>query len=175
MRDKVLMTALLAAALINVAYARQHGQHKTQGHGHDAHTQGVNKRGNRVMGFDQQKTTHHFLLYQDGGAIEVTANDASDTQSREQIRKHLRDIARLFAEGNFNAPLLIHARTPPGVPAMRRLKSAIKYDFEESERGARIRIRTSHPKALPAVHQFLRFQIKDHQTGDSTEVKREGR
>lgn len=27
-----------------------------------------------------------------------------------------------------------------------------------------------HPKALKAIHEFLRFQIAEHQTGDSTEI-----
>jgi len=28
-----------------------------------------------VMGFSHEKTTHHFQLYKDGGAIQVTVND----------------------------------------------------------------------------------------------------
>jgi hypothetical protein len=31
-------------------------------------------------------------------------------------------------------------------------------------------IETNNPKALKAVHDFLRFQIAEHQTGDPTEV-----
>ena len=31
------------------------------------------KRGDHVMGFSDEKTTHHLRLYRDGGAIEVTA------------------------------------------------------------------------------------------------------
>jgi hypothetical protein len=30
------------------------------------------------MGFSHDKTTHHFRLYPDGGAIEVTADDPND-------------------------------------------------------------------------------------------------
>ena len=29
---------------------------------------GMEERGNRVLGFDQMKTTHHFRLFQDGEA-----------------------------------------------------------------------------------------------------------
>ncbi|SPE25161.1 conserved exported hypothetical protein [Candidatus Sulfopaludibacter sp. SbA3] len=43
----------------------------------------MNNRGDRVMGFSHEKTTHHFRLYADGGAIEVTANDPRDTASRD--------------------------------------------------------------------------------------------
>jgi len=31
-------------------------------------------------------------------------------------------------------------------------------------------IETANPKALKAIHEFLRFQIAEHQTGDSTEI-----
>ena len=37
-------------------------------------------------------------------------------------------------------------------------------------RGDQVRIATSNPEALRAVHEFLRFQIRDHRTGDSLTV-----
>jgi len=139
------------------------------GHKHDAHLDGVNQRGDQAMGFSHAKTTHHFFLKPDGGAIEVTANDPADAASRDQIRMHLKHIARKFAEGDFAAPMFIHSQTPPGVPAMKQLKAEIKYEFEELERGGRVRIRASNAEALNAIHEFLRFQIDDHQTGDAKE------
>ena len=60
---------------------------------HSKHQQ-MEHRGNQGMGFDQQKTTHHFLLRKDGGAIQVTANSAADKSSKEEIQMHLRHIAR---------------------------------------------------------------------------------
>jgi hypothetical protein len=123
------------------------------------------------MGFSHEKTTHHFRLFKDGGAIEVTANDPKDSESRDQIRMHLSHIARMFADGNFQAPMLIHDQTPPGVPALQRLKAEVRYRFEEIDGGGRVRITTKSAEALTALHEFLRFQIADHQTGDSTEVK----
>jgi len=136
-----------------------------------SHTEGVNKRGDEVMGFDDAKTTHHFRLQSDGGAIEVEADDANDTASRDQIRQHLGHIAGLFADGNFNAPMLIHGREPDGVPTMQRLKAEIRYRFEESDKGGRVSISTGNPEAVEAIHDFLRFQIRDHQTGDPTNVE----
>lgn len=176
MRSKLLMTTAVAAALLTAAvYTRgghfpQDGQLPAQGHGHDSHVEGVDQRGARVMGFDHKKTKHHFLLHPDGGAIEVTANAADDKESRDLIRKHLGHIAKMFAEGNFKAPMLIHDRTPPGVPVMERLKAEIEYRYEETERGGRVVIKTGNEEALRAIHEFLRFQIEDHRTGDSTEV-----
>ena len=55
---------------------------------------------------------------------------------------------------------------------MQKLKSNIEYKFEETEQGARIVISTNSPDALRAIHDFLRFQIKEHKTGDSLDVSR---
>ncbi|HUI58127.1 MAG TPA: hypothetical protein VLY04_24300 [Bryobacteraceae bacterium] len=153
-----ILSSVLALACI--VYGQQDSAH------HDA----VNKNGDRVMGFSHEKTTHHFRLYGDGGAIEVRANDPRDTESRDQIRTHLAHIAEMFAAGDFNAPMLIHDQVPPGVPVLQRLKSEITYRYERTAQGGRVRISTRNSEALNAVHDFLRFQIADHQTGDPTTV-----
>ena len=138
----------------------------------DAQTEMVH-RGDQMMGFSAAKTTHHFRLFQDGGAIEVAVNDPNDTQSRDQIRLHLSHIASMFSEGNFNAPMFIHDTTPPGVTTMTKLSGEIRYDYEETTAGARIRIKTHDTQALDAVHAFLLFQIIEHHTGDSAVVVQE--
>ncbi len=148
-----------------------HEQHApTEGNakdGHAAHLAAVNARGEQAMGFSQTKTTHHFLLRPDGGAIQVEVNEPTGTAKREQIRQHLAHIAELFAAGDFQTPMLVHEQVPPGVPEMKRLRAAIKFAYEETEQGGRVLISTNDAEALAAVHEFLRFQIKDHQTGDS--------
>lgn len=131
---------------------------------------GINARGDQIMGFSHDKTTHHFLLYPDGGAIEISANDPGDIQSRDQIHRHLQHITGMFSAGDFNAPMLIHAQTPPGVPILQKLHKDVSYQFEEADRGARIRIASSNAEAVRAIHDFLRFQIQDHQTGDPETV-----
>ena len=55
---------------------------------------------------------------------------------------------------------------------MKRLKNKITYEAENSENGAQLRITTRDAEALAAIHDFLRFQIRDHQTGDSLEVQK---
>jgi hypothetical protein len=157
----VFFSALLTCGL---AAFPQHQEHD--------HHQAVNQRGDQVMGFSHEKTRHHFLLYSDGGAIEVETIDPKDTASRDQIRSHLRHISQLFAAGDFNAPLLIHDQTPPGVPVLQRLKSDVVYGFENRDNGAAIQILTKNPEALKAIHSFLRFQISDHQTGDKNDASR---
>lgn len=134
------------------------------------HAAGVDDRGDKGMGFSHTKTTHHFRIRTDGGAIEVTANDASDQTSRDQIRAHLAHIAMLFGQGNFDIPMFVHDQKPPGADVMGRMKSSIVYQYEEMETGGRVQIRTTDPQALSAVHDFLRFQIKEHRTGDPMEA-----
>jgi hypothetical protein len=159
-----MKTTILAAAFFACAAFAQNAQP-------DAHHDSVDKRGDQVMGFSHEKTTHHFVLAKDGGSIEVTANAAGDAASRDQIRMHLAHIAKMFASGDFSAPMLVHDRVPPGVPALHRLKAGISYRFEELDRGGAVRIRTANPEALKALHEFLRFQIDDHRTGDPKELK----
>ena len=53
---------------------------------------------------------------------------------------------------------------------MKRLMSEIKYQYEEIDRGAKVGISTTNAEAIKAVHEFLRFQIRDHKTGDPIEV-----
>jgi hypothetical protein len=164
---------ILAAAASYVAYAQQSNDAKKEAAGcpmADERTKGVNERGDKAMGFDHMKTAHHFRLTVDGGVIAVEANDIKDTESRDQIRRHLRHIAQMFSGGNFDTPMFIHAQNPPGVTLMRRLKDKIGYKFEETERGALVRISTDNKEALEAIHEFLRFQIKDHRTGDTMDV-----
>jgi hypothetical protein len=134
--------------------------------GHDAHLAAVNARGEAAMGFSQTETAHHFTLTRDGGLIQVEAKDPADAANRERVRQHLAHVARMFAAGDFDTPMLVHARAVPGTAAMSRLKSEIVYAFEETERGGRVRITAGSAEALAAVQEFLRFQIEDHQTGD---------
>jgi hypothetical protein len=132
----------------------------------------MNRRGALVMGFSHEKAVHHFRLHPDGGAIEVAANDAADTMTAAVIRKHLTHIAAMFADGNFNAPFLIHRQDPPGADMMSKLKSRISYTFEAMPSGGRVRIATVDGDAVRAVHEFLRFQITEHKTGDPLRVGR---
>ena len=124
------------------------------------------------MGFSHEKTTHHFHLLIDGGAIEIQSNDPADAASQEAIRQHLAMIAVKFSEGDFAIPMFIHDTSPPGVETMKRLKDKITYQAENTEHGAQLRITTHDTPALAAIHCFLRFQIQEHQTGDSLEEQK---
>jgi len=161
---KSLLLVLSIAATISGSQTAQ----KQQDHSsHDA----MQHRGNQGMGFDQQKTTHHFQLRKDGGAIQVTAKSVGDKESLDEIRMHLQHIRRAFSAGEFNIPMFVHDQTPPGVPAMTKLKDHIQYKYQSIANGGRVLISSSNPEAIAAVHDFLKFQITEHQTGDPLDVK----
>ena len=81
-------------------------------------------------------------------------------------------IAGMFAEGNFSIPMFVHNAVPPGVEKLKQLKKEITYAAENTPRGAQVRITTKNSEAIKAIHDFLRFQIEEHRTGDSMEVKK---
>lgn len=129
------------------------------------HTAGVNARGDQAMGFSHTAATHHFLLHTDGGEIRIEASSPQDGTS-DAIRRHLFEIARSFSAGDFETPRIIHDQIPPGVATLKRLRAAVTYSYSDTERGGRVELRTADAEALQAIHEFLRFQIREHQTGD---------
>jgi hypothetical protein len=134
------------------------------------HDQGVKERGAHVMGFDQDKTVHHFRLHPDGGAIDIAVKDGSDAANRDAIRSHLPHIAQMFGDGNFEAPMLVHDTDVPGTKQMAALKNRIRFVYVETPRGGRLDIVTTDAAAIAAVHEFMRFQIRDHKTGDTMAI-----
>jgi len=135
----------------------------------DPHAQ-MHERGNHAMGFDQDKTTHRFILYEDGGAIEVRVNNAGDTTNRDAIRSHLPHISKMFGSGDFSTPLVVHDTNVPGTKELAALKDRLQYTYVETPAGGRVDIVTTDREALDAVHKFLRYQIADHKTGDSAQI-----
>jgi hypothetical protein len=168
---KIVITLLLFVGLQLAAQDMQScPMHKEHMKAASQHQADVEKHGDEAMGFPHDKTTHHFRLYSDGGAIEVTVNDIKDSENMQAIRFHLTHIVTMFSNGEFSIPMFVHGQVPPGVPVMKDKHSEISYSFEESSAGGRVRIKSTNPDALKAIHQFLRFQIEDHHTGDTTEI-----
>jgi hypothetical protein len=130
----------------------------------------LNQRGDQVMGFSQEKTTHHFLLTTDGGKILVEANDPKDEETILQIRKHMGMVRDSFSNGDFEMPHAVHLEVPPGAETMKKSKNQIQYTYEETAKGAFVIITTKDPETESAIHDFLKFQIVEHQTGDPLKI-----
>ena len=172
-RTSTLLAVLTVLTLLpaRVSRAQAHPS-MPAGMTHEQHMALMKARGDQAMGFDQDKATHHFRLTATGGAVEVGANDAADLVTRDQIRAHLKTIAAQFADGVFEKPEQTHAETPPGVTTMQARKASIGYAYEEMPNGGRVRITTSDAAALAAVHDFLRYQIREHATGDPLTIQK---
>jgi len=142
-----------------------HKEHMKEASKHQAD---VEKHSDESMGFPHNKTSHHFRVYSDGGAIEVTVNDSKDSQDLQAIRTHLRQIVTMFANGDFS--MLAGSQVPPGVTEMKDKRAVISYSFDELPDGGRVRIKTGNHDALNAIHDFLSFQIGDRQTADTADI-----
>jgi hypothetical protein len=54
---------------------------------------------------------------------------------------------------------------------MKERREQMTFRFEETPRGGKVIIRMSDTRARDALHEFLRFQIREHRTGDPLNVK----
>ena len=126
----------------------------------------IKDHGAAAMGFDQDTTTHHFRMYSDGGAIDVSAHDTSDLAGIDRVRRHLQEIAAAFRRGDFGKPQATHSEVPPGVPVMQRLTHAITYTYCQTPGGGIVGISTTDAEARAAIHEFLVYQVREHKTGD---------
>ena len=113
------------------------------------------------MGVDQYTSLHRFDALRDGGRIELR-RDRDDSVGAAVIREHVRTIARAFASGDFATPAMVHLQTVPGADVMRERRRAIRYEPIDLPRGAALRIRSSDPVAVAAIHRFLAFQRREH-------------
>ncbi len=130
---------------------------------HDSAFAKVQERGAQVMGVDQYTSRHVFESLPDGGRIELQ-REVDDSAGASQIRRHLAEVAGQFARGEFTAPFLVHGQEVPGTRVMAAKRGRIRYRVASLPRGGEIRIRTSDPDAVAAVHEFLAFQRSDHRT-----------
>jgi hypothetical protein len=55
---------------------------------------------------------------------------------------------------------------PPGATTMAELKGEIVYRYQEALSGATLVIASKNAEAVRAVHEYFRYQIKEHHTGD---------
>jgi hypothetical protein len=166
--DVVMVSGLAAAAGLSgtpSAHAAPAHDHASCPHvAKDAHAAGVDQRHDQTTGMAGETSVHHFDLTSRGGVIRLEAAEATDEAGRDRARAHLEHVAQSFAAGDFSLPMFIHGQTPPGASAMTRLREAIRYRYEPTDRGGRITIDTSNREARKAIHEFLRFQIRDHRT-----------
>jgi len=124
----------------------------------------LQRRGEAVMGVDQYTSAHRFEPLSDGGRIELQ-REVDDSAGVVEIRGHLRGIAQAFAAGQFDEPMLVHARDVPGTAVMAERRSVITYAYRDLPRGGEVRISSRDSIAIVAIHEFLAFQRSEHHAG----------
>jgi hypothetical protein len=122
----------------------------------------VEARGETVMPFDQELTTHVFTATADGGVQSVTANDPSDIEQIRLVRAHLRTEAARFASGNFDDPAAIHGMDMPGLHELRAGATHIDVRYSDMPDGGRIIYSTDDPALVTALHKWFDAQLMDH-------------
>ena len=121
----------------------------------------LQKRGQVAMGVNQYTSTHKFDALPDGGRIELQ-RDANDPRDVATIRAHLKEVMGAFERGDFSTPGFVHAQEVPGTKVMAARRAQIRYSYEDLPQGGQIRLMTSDPEALRAIHDFMAFQRQDH-------------
>lgn len=128
----------------------------------DRRQQQVAERGQEVMPFDLDTTTHAFAPSADGGTQTVTSDDPDDTQQIDAIRDHLRKEAAAFERGEFDDPLTVHGPDMPGVAQLSAGAARIDVIYDGVAAGARLTYATSDPKLIEALHAWFDAQTSDH-------------
>jgi hypothetical protein len=131
---------------------------------------GVQARGRTAMGVDQYTSTHRFDALPDGGRIELQ-RESNDSVGVATIRAHIRAIAKAFESGDFSTPAFVHMRMVPGTDVMAAKRAHIAYEPRDLPRGAELRIRTTDPAAIAAIHRFMAFQRSDHHAGGESSTQ----
>jgi DNA alkylation repair enzyme len=121
----------------------------------------LQRRGAAAMGVDQYTSSHVFEALPDGGRI-VLQRQTDDSAGTATIRAHMSTIAEQFRRGDFAVPGFVHAQGVPGTDVMTSHRTRISYSADPLPRGGQVRITTTDPAALTAIHEFLAFQRREH-------------
>ena len=123
----------------------------------------VAQRGAQGMPFALSSTIHIFTKTQDGGVQRLVVKDTTDLEQIKLIRKHLREMQKLFEQGDFSGPSHIHGDSMPGLAALKAAKpGAISYVYRDVDEGAQIAYRTNDTAVLAALHAWFDAQISNH-------------
>jgi hypothetical protein len=122
----------------------------------------VAARGERVMPFDLERTTHRFQPSAEGGLQTVVADDPDDSDQVDLIRGHLSDEAARFRAGDFGDPATIHGDDMPGLAELTQGAERIEVRYEDAPAGGRILYRTDDPVLVRAIHDWFEAQLTDH-------------
>ena len=124
----------------------------------------VERRGESVMPFDQNKTMHEFRDTMNGGVETVTANDPRDQVQISLIRQHLMRERDLFAAGNFTDPMAIHGMNMPGIQDLQKgaASGRVSIIYAALPNGAGLTYSTNDADLINTLHTWFEAQRMDH-------------
>ncbi|WP_128984065.1 aspartate carbamoyltransferase [Streptomyces roseicoloratus] len=122
----------------------------------------VAERGESVMPFDLERTTHRFTATATGGVQDVVADRRGDTRQIDLIRVHLREEAEAFGRGDFGDPAAIHGADMPGLAELRAGHDRIEVRYTERTDGATLTYTTRDSALVDALHDWFAAQLGDH-------------
>jgi hypothetical protein len=122
----------------------------------------VAERGQDVMPFDLEQTTHRFTPTDTGGVQDVVADQPGDTEQVTLIRTHLQEEAEAFRRGDFGDPAQIHGDDMPGLAELEDGHDDFQVHYEERPDGATLTYTTEDPALVQALHGWFEAQLSDH-------------
>jgi hypothetical protein len=128
----------------------------------------VAAKGQQVMPFDLERTTHRFIKTATGGVQTVIADDPTDDAQIKLIRKHVAEENVRFGQGDFGDPATIHGSEMPGLAELSKGYRQITTTYTDLSDGGRITYATSDPELVKALHAWFDAQTSDH--GDHAEA-----
>ncbi|MFI7016709.1 aspartate carbamoyltransferase [Streptomyces sp. NPDC050164] len=169
-RMRRLLTAGIAAGSVGAALATVLLIGSSQQDNGDQRTDrqaAVAERGQTVMPFDLEQTTHHFTPTETGGVQDVVADRPDDAKQIGLIRTHLQQEAKAFSQGDFGDPAQIHGDSMPGLGKLQEGYERIEVRYRERPDGATLTYTTDEPTLINALHDWFEAQLSDH--GDHAE------
>lgn len=122
----------------------------------------VARRGEAVMPFDLDATTHTFTTTDTGGVQTVVADDPDDAEQIALIRDHLAEERDNFARGDFDDPAAIHGHDMEGVAELRAGYRDITVEYAVRPDGAQLTYTSDDPELIEAIHAWFERQTSDH-------------
>ncbi|MFD5259118.1 aspartate carbamoyltransferase [Streptomyces bobili] len=165
-RKRRLWMAGIAAGSVGAALAAVLLIGSPQDNGGDRQ-ETVAERGQSVMPFDLEQTTHRFTPTKTGGVQDVVADQPDDAKQIGLIRTHLQKEAKAFSQGDFGDPAQIHGDSMPGLKGLQEGYERIEVRYRERPEGAILTYTTDEPALVDALHGWFKAQLSDH--GDHAE------
>ncbi len=127
----------------------------------------ANARLARVVGVIPDSIVLHYYLVKNGGVIEITTKQPDDTATANAIMKYLESQKDLFDKGKNDSDNDVHGQMPAGLLTMKKLKNDITFNAVRQDNGGVLRIFSVNEQARQAIHDYMKYEIAAHATGDS--------